>query len=138
MKKVILALSVLAFAGISYAAEVHTETLLIEKKYKSCMENAQSNADFLNCSYTASENMDKLLNQLYKKIMDKLPANKKEILKNAQKKWLAFRDAEKELSWALDPMEGGTGQNTSAADFSYQILKERTEDFEGYFYGLEM
>ena len=64
--------------------------------------------------------------------MSKLPQKKKELLKNAQKKWLAFRDAESELSYALDPNEGGTLQQVSSGSFAYDMLKKRVTDLEGY------
>lgn len=78
------------------------------------------------------------MNQLYKKLMGKLPKQKQDLLKNSQRKWLAWRTAEQDLSYALDPNEGGTLQTVSAGGFAYEMLKRRVQELEGYLSGLEL
>lgn len=141
MRKVIISVCLvgtvlLATPGHS-AQKSATDT--IEAAYSACIERSEgTTADMIDCSGEASSRMDKRLNQLYNTLMKKLPKSKQELLRNAQRKWLAWRDAELSLSYALDPNEGGTAQTVSAGSFAYEMLKRRVEEFEGYLNGLEL
>ena len=102
-----------------------------------CMSDAASTFDMNQCSGDAITKMDTLLNELYKELMGKMTPEKQALLKDAQRKWLAFRDAERKLSYDLDPAAGGTLQSVNANNFAYNILKQRVLDFEKYLDGLE-
>ena len=129
---------VIFFVAPLYAASKPTETDRIDADYNSCLSKADGvTSNIRDCTSKAYPSMDKRLNQLFKTLMGKLPANNKELLKNAQKKWLAFRDAEKELSLELDPEKGGTMQMINADSFAYEMLKKRVKDLEGYLAGLD-
>jgi uncharacterized protein YecT (DUF1311 family) len=142
MKKLTIAVSLtttLLFAVICNAAPAKTETDNIDAAYSVCIDKSDGvTANMNDCSGTAIGKMDKRLNQLYKTLLTKLPPAKQAKLKNAQKKWLAWRAAEEDLSYTLDPNEGGTLQTVSANGFAYEMLKRRVREFEGYLAGLEL
>ena len=115
-----------------YSAQ-HTEIDAIDAAYSTCLDKSEGvTASMNDCSGEAIGKMDKRLNQLYKTLMGTLPKQKQELLKNSQKKWLAWRTAEQDLSYALDPNEGGTLQGVSANGFAYEMLKRRVQELEGY------
>jgi uncharacterized protein YecT (DUF1311 family) len=58
--------------------------------------------------------VQKRLNEVYRQLAQTLPSAKQAQLKNAQRKWLAFREAEQSLSFSLDPNDGGTAQLVNA------------------------
>jgi len=142
MKKLTIAVSLattVLLAAICNAAPAKTDTDTIDAAYSACIDKSGGvTIDMNNCSGTAISKMDKRLNQLYKTLMGKLPKAKQDLLKNSQKKWLAWRTAEQDLSYALDPNEGGSLQTVSANGFAYDILKRRVREFEGYLAGLEL
>jgi len=109
----------------------------IDGERSMCLSEAASTYDMNQCSGEALTKMDTLLNELYKELMGKLTPEKQALLKDAQRKWLAFREAEGKLSYDLDPAAGGTLQSVNANDFAYRILKQRVVDFENYRDGLE-
>jgi uncharacterized protein YecT (DUF1311 family) len=76
--------------------------------------------------------MDALLNTLYKQLMAQLSEEHKLLLRDSQRKWLAFFEAESELSMALDPSAGGTLALINADAFTYETLKTRVKDLESY------
>lgn len=122
-----------------YSAQKAAETNTIDAAYSACIDKSDGvTVNMNNCSGEAISKMDKRMNQLYKALMGKLPKPKQELLKNSQRKWLAWRTAEQDLSYALDPNEGGTLQGVSAGGFAYEMLKRRVQEFEGYLTGLEL
>ena len=141
MRKLIISTcmaATLLLAVSAYAAQ-KTETDTIDTAYSACMDKSEGVTVNMNdCAGVAISKMDNRLNQLYKTLMGKLPKTKQELLKNSQKKWLAWRTAEQDLSYALDPAEGGTLQTVSANGFAYEMLKRRVHEIEDYLAGLEL
>lgn len=116
--------------AMSYA---QSATDRIETALKSCVEKSEGvTANTRNCYSTAYPKMDKRLNEVYRELMSKLPPEKQAFLKEAQKKWLAYRKAEEKLSWMLDQNYGGTVQLLTADDFAYELLKARVIQIEKY------
>jgi uncharacterized protein YecT (DUF1311 family) len=59
------------------------------------------------CMGAATEAWDKELNRVWRELMAELPAAPKEQLRAAQRKWIAFRDAELQaLAGAYGAMDG--------------------------------
>ena len=128
---------VLTTAGLAHAAAT-TETEKIDGAYSACIDRSGGvTSSMLDCTGIASGKMDKRLNQTYKALMGKLPKAKQDLLKDAQRKWLEWHSAEQELSYAVDPNEGGTLQTLTASGFAYNMLKQRVKDLEDYLTGLE-
>ena len=104
----------------------------IDSDLKKCLAQRPNftTAGMQNCVGTAYQEMDNRLNEVYSLLMGKLTPPKRELLKDAQRKWLAFRDAELKLSKSLDPNVGGTISSVTGAGDSYEILKKRTKELE--------
>jgi uncharacterized protein YecT (DUF1311 family) len=87
-------------------AQIHAQT--------QAAMNAQARADF--------ERADAELNKTYETLLTKLPdAEGKEKLKESQRGWLAFRDAE--AAFAADQARGGS----MAPTIRYEVMAELTQ-----------
>ncbi len=83
---------------------------------------------------------DNLLNKYYKKLISKLPDSDKEILKQAQRNWIKFRDSENELINLLSGEKysgGGTMQGFYSGERSLYFTKKRVGDLFQYFIELD-
>ena len=63
----------------------------INKYTQECLDNGFGGTGSIPC-FVSYEVWDKELNIYYRKLMSKLTAKEKELLKESQKKWLEFRD----------------------------------------------
>ncbi|MCG3669102.1 DUF1311 domain-containing protein [Aliarcobacter butzleri] len=63
----------------------------INKYTQECLDNRFGGTGSIPC-FVSYEVWDKELNIYYRKLMSKLTAKEKELLKESQKKWLEFRD----------------------------------------------
>jgi uncharacterized protein YecT (DUF1311 family) len=83
---------------------------------------------------------DVLLNKYYNLLMKSLiSAEDKQTLKTAQKAWLAYRDAEKELMWTMRDDEysgGGTIQGLIGMGDYLDFIQTRTETLFYYYSGI--
>jgi uncharacterized protein YecT (DUF1311 family) len=71
--------------------------------YQICADSTHSNPEFKACVARAADKADQLLNESYKKLQDAVRADAKDMgqtpdvqlgyLKDAQKQWIAYRDA---------------------------------------------
>ena len=104
-----------------------------------CVETCDgSTASVRNCYGMALKKMDARLNQVYKTLMGALSEEQKIVLRDAQRKWLAFREAELALSAAVDPNSGGTLALINADACAYELLKDRVRALEAYLAQLNM
>lgn len=74
---------------------------------------------------------DSLLNVYYNMLMDRLSEPDKEVLRTAQRNWLKFRDAEKQLIFTVAKDEysgGGTMQRNINASFITYLTQQRMLD----------
>ena len=77
--------------------------------------------------------LDKELNDAYRLLVPKLQKNQQEELKNSQKKWLKFRDAEFKFivnNWTRDNF--GSSAWISRGDYRTTIVRERVMQFLHY------
>lgn len=83
-----------------------------------------------------TDSYDKLLNKYYNKLIKLLNSEDKQVLINAQKAWLVFRDSELKLISTLAKEEysgGGTIQSNIVSDSYSQIVIQRTKDIFNYY-----
>ena len=95
-------------------------------------ENAMSKTggvtvDIRNVQGEAYSRWDKELNRLYTELLNKLANEDKKKLREAQRAWVKFRDAEFELLWAeaLYGGVGGTLAPVAVADAGRAIVRDR-------------
>lgn len=101
----LLFLTSLTFATALPASDQHP----IEAELNRCMESPEgmSTHGMRACLGAATEAWDKELNRIWGALMRELPAPAKDSLRAAQRKWIAFRDAELEaLANAYGSMPG--------------------------------
>ncbi len=87
-----------------------------------------------------TDSYDKLMNKYYGKLLKALQPEDKKILINAQKAWLAFRDAEAKLIGTMTKDEysgGGTIQSTTATDAYADIVVKRTIEIFDYYNNIQ-
>lgn len=84
------------------------------------------------CFSRGIEKMDQRLNALYQSLLGKLNEEQKALLRDSQRKWLAFREAESKLASAVDPNAGGSLALIAADSFQFEMLKKRVQDFEAF------
>lgn len=90
----------LAHADSDHATRVQKEIDAITKKQDACQDAARSNQEMIACEFVAYEAADLVLNKEYKRMMSEYQAvndeYNKEValrLRNAQRAWIAYRDA---------------------------------------------
>jgi uncharacterized protein YecT (DUF1311 family) len=126
----------LSLASSFVYAEEHEEHS-IDLKTQVCLDNNyQTNDKMKGCSLQAYEDWDAELNKVYKALKEsRLNAKVKEQIKQAQRKWLKYRDAEFQAIEAIydaEKMGGGTMWGLFAADAKVEIVKNRVLVLSGY------
>ena len=125
-------LLIICFCGTSMAAD---------KKYPidkwldaQIMKAAGNDPAMAEAVYIAADKWDAELNKYYKAVMDKLDAAGQAKLKDAQRAWLKFRDAELDAAGAVtDTFEaGGTMQRLDMNDRRMSLIRARTIDLMEY------
>ena len=95
----------------------------MEGELRKCIELAESQEKSSDICYkTALRKLDLRLNTLYQSIYSNLPKKDKLNFKNAQRKWLSFRDADAVFRKQFD--------EDFALEFAYQELRGRVMDLE--------
>lgn len=88
-----------------------------------CMQKDSSTAGMVGCINAEVAVQDKILNENYKKAMSVLNEENKKILKDIQRKWVAYKEAK----CAFYPPQG-TIYLVIAADCYLQMTKERAAE----------
>jgi uncharacterized protein YecT (DUF1311 family) len=81
----------LLFVSISIKAQTLKSLQTEAKAYQQCLDKGENMKGCAQDYYTLADNH---LNTVYKKLVAKLSANKKQALKQEQRKWLKERDTE--------------------------------------------
>ncbi len=96
MKRLFLAvpLALLSLgSSLALAETPQPKETTLSKQYAACMEKAAATVDMLDCMAAEETLQDARLNTMYKDLMKKLPKERAEKLKEAQRAWIKFRDA---------------------------------------------
>ncbi len=104
------------------------DTFVIEKLHEKKLEIDYSTIGMVEASYELLEAYDGLLNKYYKILISRLAPADQQILKNAQRSWVSFRDNEKNLIATLAAEEysgGGTMQRIIVSSKVLSLTKER-------------
>lgn len=92
--------------------------------------NATSTAAMVACAQRELEQHDARLNDVYKRLMapNRLDGPARDLLRTAQRAWIAFRDAD--CAWSADAMRGGTGASVLAASCLAEHTRRRADALE--------
>ena len=77
---------------------------------------------------------DKALNSVYQSLMKKLPKEDKELLRNSQRKWLAYKEAEFKFMPIHIQRGGGTLSRVITAQRQAAFIRNRVIELEAYEY----
>ena len=146
-KTILAVLALLAFL-MSYAAFAESKAPgksedPIDAWMGAAMNQAVSTPEMVAVYTQAAKKWDDRLNQVYKACLAKLKTSQDQAaLKEAQKKWLAFRDAERELIIAVchfspDGAVVGTIAQVISNDKFVELLRQRVLQLEDYLKILE-
>jgi len=99
--------------------------------FKKCYDNAMSTHEQLMCADKELKYWDTMLNKEYKKLYKSLPKEEKPRLKDAQRKWIKFRDAE--CIFAGYPMRGGSAEGILRLGCKVRLTKIRAIELKKTF-----
>jgi uncharacterized protein YecT (DUF1311 family) len=131
MQKSLLLLLIAFFINMALHAQTTEQIDTLEARYLACIDKGDH---MLGCTSGYYEQMDSMLNAVYKNIILKLDATKKQQLRTEQRKWLAERDKkfkqiEKEEK-TKNPGDEYQGQDSEMfiVDKKAKIVNERTRE----------
>lgn len=93
--------------------------------YSQCMQGAQTTLDMNNCNGAEIKRQDTRLNVAYKKAMAGLEAQQQGKLRDAQRAWIKYRDANCGLYFSLT---GGTIDQLNGAGCMLEMTKARADE----------
>jgi len=122
-KNWLLAIAVTALSAGTHAAEDgYSET------YTACMdESGGVTINMLDCMGSETEQQDARLNQNYKAAMQALTPSQQTQLRDAQRLWIKFRDADCAL---LGSLTGGSIDRINSASCFLDMTKQRADGLE--------
>lgn len=100
-----------------------TLTILDIAEANNCAQSG-STIDIVDCNATHYESADKELNLVYGEAMKSLSGDKKNILKEAQKAWLKYRDAS--IAFMIETnRDTGSYGNILISDYKAKLVEKR-------------
>ena len=104
------------------------KTIGLSREYQTCMDKSEGvTSKMMDCIGTETTRQDARLNKVYKAVMVQLDNANKARLREAQKAWITFRDAN--VAFYRDP-EGGTGSMVTGADRFLIMTAQRASELE--------
>lgn len=120
-KNWLLATAVITLSAGAYAANDGYSTT-----YSACMdESGGVTMNMLDCMGSETEQQDARLNQNYKAAMQALTPAQQTQLRDAQRLWIKFRDADCSL---LGSLTGGSIDRINSASCFLDMTKQRADD----------
>ena len=124
----VLLLMMLAWSNVGLCQETAAQIDSALARWIEISDGSTASVRF--CFSRGIEKMDQRLNALYRSLLGKLNEEQKALLRDSQRKWLAFREAEAKLASAVDPNAGGSLALIADDSFQFEMLKKRVKDFE--------
>lgn len=116
----------LAIAVTSLSLSVSAAEDGYSTTYTRCMDASDGvTANMLNCMFTETEQQDARLNQGYKAAMQALGKGLQPQLRDAQRLWIKFRDADCTM---LGSLTGGTIDSINHSSCILGMTKKRADD----------
>jgi uncharacterized protein YecT (DUF1311 family) len=95
--------------------------------YSQCMKGANTTVAMRDCSGAELKRQDDRLNQNYKKAIGSLEEEQKGKLRDAQRKWVAYRDANCGMYYT---MTGGTIDQLNGIGCEVDMTRQRAGELE--------
>lgn len=96
------------------------------------IEKNPSTAGMREATNQAREMWDKELNKAYQHLMNRLPSSKQEVLRDSQRAWLKFRDADGEVISKITAAQQGTIFQLNATEYWMRLTKTRALQLSDY------
>ena len=97
-------------------------------KYSICVQNSEGvTSKILDCISAELDQQDSQLNEAYKKLMSKLPKDRKQSLVEAQRAWIKFREAN--CGFYHDP-NGGSAAHMAGNECFLNATVDRAKELE--------
>lgn len=125
-----LTLLILLNTSASYS-QIDKKDFPADAKLRDCESSNQSTS--AECRELAAIDWDKDLNKYYKLVMDKLTAEEKIKLREAQRKWIVYRDNEDAFCQTLISTRKGTYWTLLAATRKLRVVRSRTIELMDYY-----
>lgn len=122
----------LAAATCFVAPATHAAKHHIDGYLESCIAADSTTAGMINCTNQAYSLWDEELNLKYTNLMSSLSPAEKQALRNSQRQWIAFRDAEFKAIDALYNRLDGTMYLPMRVADRLEIVKARVLQLSGY------
>ena len=125
----IASLLAVAMATPSIASPASGTTNLQLAQNPNC-NNPQTQSEMNICASIAYQNADRKLNQVYRQLLPKLSAARKQKLISAQQAWIKFRDSSCEFERSA--FEGGSIAPMIYSNCLAAVTEQRTKDLQRY------
>ena len=96
--------------------------------FKKCYDDAMSTHEQLACAHKELKYWDTILNNEYKKLYKSLPKEEKPRLKDAQRKWIQYRDSE--CTFEAYEMRGGSAEGILRLGCTVHLTKARAKELK--------
>lgn len=90
------------------------------------MSDDYSTVGMRKTTYQAQEMWEAEMNKVYKRLMSKLNPTQQSALREAQRQWLKFREAESKAIMEVIASQDGTIHQLSATGFGMDLVRDRT------------
>jgi uncharacterized protein YecT (DUF1311 family) len=131
MKTKRLLITFVLLISMAFVGKTQTQKTIdsIKVTYQNCLDKGEK---MLGCTYWYYDQMDSLLNVVYKMLRSKLDSTGKAQLKSEQVRWLSKRDTyfkklDKELQAQTKAGEAGRDEEMIAIDQQTDYVRERVE-----------
>lgn len=111
------------------------DTFLVERLYARMLDEDMTTAGMVQAAYETLEAYDALMNKYYTILLKKLGKNDREVLREAQRCWIKFRDAERTFNYLTSEDKysgGGTIQRLFYSSRDLEITRTRTQELVAY------
>jgi len=112
--------------AVACMAALWTQPLQAEANAEENCEDRKSTADIVECLATQTVVWERRLNSAYQKLMEDLPARRRDRLRSAQRLWLQFRDA----NCAYFASRAGTVARVDAGQCALRLTSARAIELE--------
>ena len=119
-------LAVMLLAG-AFAGPALADDDQIDADLEACLDGEMSTQGMVECYGAAYEAWDAALNEAYATLMDTLSEEEATALRDAQRAWIRFRDAESAFLASLMTPDRGTIMRITVNAAMTDLVKQRTQ-----------
>jgi uncharacterized protein YecT (DUF1311 family) len=135
MKQCYLLIFMYVITGSCFAQSTPIDDNAIDRKLEDCLAalTDEDTGGMIDCHYAARMAWDKQVNNYYNLLVETLKPTELKKFKDAQRKWIEYRDAEMAFSTSIyKNMEGNLWLLVHAGRLT-DIFKQRALDLESYY-----